>query len=285
MSELFENQSSVSCDRHTVCVYMGVKNCANLLAESLPRLLWADEIIVADASDDGAIRSLCEKQFPQVRYFHSTVDDGYQRAAAILPEVKSDFILGVDSDEFYTPELAQEILGALRKPCPHEGFILVSDSFDFGCYTGDGPPQLRLFRKGSHTLPMDGSIHEMPGVRGSVGRLKNHYEHRVNPKLGMNAVKEFRYEGLNAARLSENTLEKRNLHFHRGLKLDAQMVVWLLRLNWRFLRVYFQRRHLGFAGLCMAYGQVFYSIARHVCPTEEWRMRRGFVERGNRGYY
>lgn len=272
-------------DRHTVCAYLGVKNCPELLEKCLSLLLWADEIVVGDVSDNDRIERLCAEKFPTARYVHSSIDDVYRRLAAILPTIESDYILGVDSDEFYTPELAQEILDELKNPCAYDGFIIPSVSYNFEACWGQGASQLRLFHRNRHQLPLQGGIHAMPTVPGQTKTLKHLYHHYNNPKLGMVAVKHFRYEAINAARLSEDELDALTLHDLSGTRLIFHALKNLLRINVQFTRALLGTRRFGFSGLCHAYGCVFQAIASDVCQTEEWRMRKGLVERGNRGYF
>jgi hypothetical protein len=271
-------------ERHTVAVYMNVKNCAELLATCLPRLLWADEIVIADVSTNDEIEQLCREKFPQARYFRSKIDDIFGRLAALVPEIRSDFILMVDSDEFYTEAQAEEILEALRKPCDYDGFYVPQVVYSYGASWGPGAAWMRLFRRDRHSLPLTGSAHLMPTVPGKTRTLKNPYDHIPNPKLGMLVVKHFRYEAITASRLSEDELQCRSLHDLRGIRLVFHALKSLARINVRFLRGFFGMRRHGFAGLCESYGAIFRAVAEDVCPTEEWRMRRGLVERGNRGY-
>lgn len=269
--------------RHSLAVFLAVKNCALILEECLRRLSFADEILVGDASDNDEIQKLLQKKFPSVKHFFDKNDDFRRRLIDHLKLVKSDFILVVDSDEFYTRKGGEEILKALQKPCAFDGFEIPSVSYNYGTYFGAGALQMRLFRKDKFFSPMK-HIHEMPKVRGAVGRLSEPYEHHNNPILGINAVKHFRYEAMNALSLSDTALESKTLDRLKPWSLHYSALIQLFRLNWRFLKTYWAYRRFGFAGLCMAYSRVFQTIAFHVCPTEEHRMRKGLISRDKRGY-
>jgi glycosyltransferase involved in cell wall biosynthesis len=271
-------------ERHSLAVFLAVKNCAALLERCLSHLSFADEILVGDASDNDEIQKLLQKKFPAVRHFFDKNDDFRRRLIDHLDLVSSDFILVVDSDEFYTPKGGEEILKALTKPCAFDGFEIPSVSYNYGVCFGEGATQMRLFRKDQFFSPMR-HIHEMPEVGGAVGRLKEPYEHHNNPILGINAVKHFRYEAMNALGRPDTELESKKLDGLGFVKLTARALTGLLRINWRFLKTYWAYRRFGFAGLCMAYSQVFQTIASQVCPTEEWRMRKGSISRDRRGYY
>lgn len=270
-------------DRHTLAVYIGAKNCPELLAECLQRLSWSDEIVVADASTNDEIARLVSTRFPRVKRFAETTTDHRLRFETLRKHIESEWVLGVDADEFYDPACGEEILAALRRPCPYAGFRIPSVSYLFGERIGAGATQLRLFRKDSYSWAMK-SPHEMPTVNGEVGVLTCPYHHHNNPSLSMVPIKTFRYEAAQAALLDDAQLDrlaldnKSDLVFWRSIGLE-----WL-RLNFRFLRAVWSGRRLGFAGLCLAYVQVFQVIAHHVCITEERRMRAGVVTRDRHGY-
>ncbi len=272
-------------DRHTVAAYFNVKNCPELLAESLPKALWADEVIIADFSDNDRIWQLCATSFPQVKYVRSTIDDIFGRVKSIIPMVESDFILMIDSDEFYTEALAREIQEVLRRPCEYDGFHVPQIYHNMGVCFGRGAAWMRLFRKDRVNLPLKGSAHLMPTVMGKSATLKECYDHINNPKLGMVAVKHFRYEAMAAYRMTDDELRARCLENLGGWKLVGHFITRMIKINGRMLRDFLRHRKFGFAGLCHCYDNLFRSIAEDVCVTEEWKMRRGVVERGNRGYY
>ena len=263
-------------ERHTIAAYCPVKNCAQLLDRCLSHLDWVDEILIADASDNDEIRNLISARYPQAKHFFDATNDNRVRFNNLRPNIESDFILLVDSDEFYTPDAAREILQALRKPCAFDGFEIPSVSYNFGAKLGAGATQLRLFRGDKAHYPMK-NVHEFPWVDGPVGLLEQPYHHYNNPVLGMVAVKHFRYEAANAERLTNEEL--------RAASDRGQLLVQLLRLNWRFFRTYRAYRHLGFAGVCMGYGEMMKTIAEEVAPIEELRMREGVTSRDRRGYF
>lgn len=272
-------------DRHTVAAYFNVKDCPELLAQSLPHALWADEVIVADVSVGDRIEQLCRTSFPQVKYIRTDVDDIFDRLRRILPRIESDYVLMIDSDEFYTPALAAEIQSELARPCEFDGFHVPQIFYNFGTRWGPGAAWMRLFHKERHTLPLTGSAHLMPTVPGKSKVLQNAYQHHNNPKLGMVAVKHFRYEAMSAMRRTDEELEERQLGRLTGVALFRHAFWNLLRINVRFVRHFRATRKYGYSGLCHAYSEIFRAIAEDVANTEELGMRTGKVERGNRGYF
>lgn len=273
----------MTADRHTLAIYIGAKNCPQLLAECLERLAWADEILVADASTNDAIARMLAERFPRVKHVMDATSDGRVRLQNQLGEIESDFVMGVDADEFFTPEGGNEILTALKKPCRFAGFRVPSVSYLFGERMGVGATQLKVYRKDGFSWAMH-TPHEMPSVDGDVGILTQPYAHHNNPSLSIVPIKTFRYEAAQAALLDDAQLDQLALDNKSRLALWRSIGVEWLRLNVRFLRTVWSLRRLGFAGLCLAYVQVFQVIAHHVCITEERRMRAGVVTRDRHGY-
>ena len=269
--------------RHTIAAYLGVKNCAFILKECLSRLDWVDEIVVGDASDNDEVRRMLEEKFPKAKYYHNTEIDHRLRFEQLRQNIKSDFVLWVDSDEFYTAECAHEILEALEQPCAYDGFKIPSISHCFGECLGQGATQLRLARTSKLKWPMK-SAHEMPVVDGPVKTLKNPYEHHNNPRLGIVAVKHFRYEAAEAALMETEKLEAGALDKMGPFKFWWIAALDWLRFNKRFFQTLWHYRNTRYAALCMAYSRIFHVIAARICRMEEARMRRGTIPRDTRGY-
>lgn len=272
-------------DRHSVCVFMCTKDCGELLSESLPLLLWADEIVIADVSITNEVADLAAKTSDKIKYIKSNVDDFFLRYLEIAPLIKSEFVLIVDSDEFYQGDIVSEILNEIKRPCGYSGFMIRANNYFFGSNFGLSHPFLRFWRKDRVNIPISGSAHLNPTVNGPTKVLQSAFTHIDNPKLGQVAVKHFRYSAIMSHRMSDGELEASTLENLRGWQLIAHASIALARLNVRFVRELFRYRAHGFAGLCHSYQTILRVIAEDVAPTEELRMRKGLVERHNRGYW
>jgi hypothetical protein len=272
-------------DRHTVAAIMCCKDCCDIVRLTLPRLLWVDEIIIADVSVSTEIRDYVAVLGPKIKYFKMKQDDFMLRLHALFPETACDFILWVDTDEFYNDELAEEILLALRKPCLYSGFSIPQNNFEYGASLGRGEAWLKLFRKDKVSLPFKGSAHLMPIVTGASTCLVNAYNHMRSPKLGVTSVKHFRYSAMWASRMTDKELSNLEIGTIHGFRLLYHALIRLARINFRFLRSLRANKKNGFAGLCFAYSEILRVVAEDVSPTEELRMRSGSIERGNRGYF
>lgn len=255
------------------------------MKQTIPRLLWADEIILADVSITPDIRIYASELGPKVKYFHLSEDDSTKRILSLLPKIESDYVLVVDTDEFYNEDLAAEILSELTLPCKYSGFHVPVVNYWFGSCFGPGTPFLRLWRKSAANFPVKGSPHDNITVNGDTKTLKNSYDHIDNPKLSIGAVKNFRYSTIWASRMSDSELERRRIDALKGIPLWMHSLKSLARINVRFLRTLYQLQKHGYAGLCLSYGTILRVMAEDVAATEEWRMRNGLAERSNRGYW
>jgi glycosyltransferase involved in cell wall biosynthesis len=96
----------------TVTVVITTKNAAHLLRDCLPRVRWADEIVVVDEFSTDETLAICAS-YPQCvvyqreDYIQANANYGFERA-------KSDWVMRLDSDEWVTPELAEEIPALMR---------------------------------------------------------------------------------------------------------------------------------------------------------------------------
>jgi glycosyltransferase involved in cell wall biosynthesis len=96
----------------TVTVVIPTKNAAHLLRESLPTVSWADEIVVVDEFSSDDTLAVCAS-YPQCvvyqreGYIFARANYGFERA-------RSDWVMRLDSDEWITPELAEEIPTLIR---------------------------------------------------------------------------------------------------------------------------------------------------------------------------
>jgi hypothetical protein len=272
-------------ERHTVAVFMSCKDCIDILSLSLPRLLWADEIIIADASKTSHINEYVHSLSPKIKYYHFTEDNGYKRYLAVEADIESDYVLGVDTDEIFNDQLANEILESLTKPCAYMGFTIPQVNYNYGAQWGGGTPWLKLFKKSDAIIPTQGSYHQTVQVRGPIKPLKNHFVHINNPKLGMTMVKHFRYAAIEAKMMTEESLQIARIDKLNFYKLLIHVFGTILRLNYRFIKYAWLYRRHGYAAICFGYSEIGRVLANDIAPTEEIRMREGSIEMGNRGYF
>ena len=179
-------------------------NEAENLAELLPMLGWAAEVVVIDSgSTDRTVDVACEHGARAItRPFDSFA---LQRNFAI-DQVTTDWILSIDADERPTPRLIESIRRVVQpartdlqnhRPIAYHVPIR---SHIFGrpirrSGTQDDRP-IRLFRR--DRARWSGQVHEVLDVAGPVGRLDGWLTHRTQHDLHTFLTKMNRYTTLDA---------------------------------------------------------------------------------------
>lgn len=211
----------------TITAAIIARNEAENLAELLPRLEWADEIVLVDGGSCDATRAIAEAR--GCRVVARRLDTFAAQRNYALEQATGDWILSIDADERPTPRLVDEIrrrVGLGR----HAGFRVPIRSRLFGrrlrrSGTQDDAP-IRLVRRGAAYWM--GEVHEVLRVRGRVGRLAGWLEHDSTADLATYRVKMGRYNQLAAhARVSAG----QRPHWHDPLVSGLREIV--RRLLWK----------------------------------------------------
>lgn len=155
-----------------ISVVMITYNEEEILPHSLPRLHWADEIIVVDSNSGDRTREIAAAAGAKVfaRAFTNFAD----QTNWAIAQATGDWILIIDADELVTPELADSIRRTVRENPPADVFALRIDTFLFGRMMRSSPWSkvwaLRLFRRG--VARYEGAVHQNPRIGDRpVGRL------------------------------------------------------------------------------------------------------------------
>lgn len=101
--------------RPRLSVVMIAKNAADVLADCLASVSWADEIILLDSGSDDNTVALAEAAGARVYTNSDWQGYGIQRQRA-QDCATGDYILMIDTDERVTPQLADAIRQALAQP-------------------------------------------------------------------------------------------------------------------------------------------------------------------------
>jgi glycosyltransferase involved in cell wall biosynthesis len=134
------------------------------------------EIVVLDSGSNDSTRRIAREYGAKVssRLF----DDFASQKQAAIEMATGDWILSLDADERLTPELAEEIAGALDGTAdaydiPYEVWFLGS-RLRFGGLGSEH--HVRLFRRGRGRFGSP-RLHEGVEVSGTVGRLRSRIRH------------------------------------------------------------------------------------------------------------
>jgi (heptosyl)LPS beta-1,4-glucosyltransferase len=174
--------------RETLTVCIPTKDAANLLADCLASVAWADEIIVVDMLSADRTRDLCA-EYPQCRFFERS-DYIFGNLNFAFDRATSDWVLRLDSDERITPELGEEIRTIIGEP-PQDvtGFEFWERQFVLGreLHHGFARKHYRkiLFRRGTARYPVRHE-HEDLETDGRWLRGRHGYIH-----LNYNAVDDY----------------------------------------------------------------------------------------------
>jgi glycosyltransferase involved in cell wall biosynthesis len=171
------------------------------IGRCLRGLEWADEVLVLDGGSVDATVAAARRAGARVetRRFD---DFGHQRQAAI-DLARGDWLLFVDADERVSAGLAAEVRAATAADDAVAYWIPRRNYIWGGWVRGGGwwpDAQLRLFRRGRATFPVDQAVHEVPRIDGRVGTLTCALVHYNYESVGQFLAKQRRYARLDADR-------------------------------------------------------------------------------------
>lgn len=185
-------------NRPTVTVAIIAQNEAVRLRQLLPRLAWANAVLVVDggSTDDTTetVRS-CGATVLRRSFDHFAA----QRNAA-LDAAATEWVFFIDADETPSVGFADDLRRRLRRE-RHVGYRVPIRSFIFGrkfrfSGTQDDAP-LRLVRRDAGRW--SGAVHETFTATGPISRLDAHLDHETLPTRAAFLAKMHRYTNLAAA--------------------------------------------------------------------------------------
>lgn len=213
-------------DRDTLSVVIIAQNEAANLAELLPRLGWADEVLVVDGGSRDATAQVARAH--GVRYLRRPFDHFAAQRNFAWSEAQGTWILSLDADERPGPGLVAEIARLMRR-ADHAGYRLPIRSTIFGrpfrfAGTQDDRP-IRLARRAASAWL--GQVHEALVVRGSVGRLTAGLDHVTLPDMATFLAKMHRYTRLTAqARVAAGRPPAASDRWWRPVREVFRRLIW-----------------------------------------------------------
>lgn len=155
-------------------------NEENHIAAVLQDMEFADEIIVVDSYSTDNTVSLVN-QFKKAKLIqHKFVDYSSQRNFAIAA-AKNPWILFLDADERFTPELKNEVIETIQQKDVssaylfYRTFMFEGKKLNFSGWQTD--KIFRLFQKDKAIYTTERLVHEKLSVNGDIGKLKNKLIH------------------------------------------------------------------------------------------------------------
>jgi glycosyltransferase involved in cell wall biosynthesis len=167
------------------------------LPELLPRLAWADEIVLIDSGSDDATVAIARAFGCRVEV--RTFDNYCLQRNRALELATGDWVLSIDADERPVEGFAAEVHSRLRATRASAFRVPIRSAifgrrFRFSGTQDDCP--VRLFRRDS--ARWTGHVHEVLQISGQVGRLEQWLEHETLPDLPAFLAKMNRYTSLAA---------------------------------------------------------------------------------------
>ena len=155
----------------TVCVL--VPNVCDRLPRCLESAAWAEDLfcVVDTKTTDGSLE--IAKQYTDHVVIHEYINSANQRNW-VLPQIKTDWTLVLDADEWVSEELSQKIQSIVQAPDSFDGYYVRRQSYFFGKLIKHcgwhHDYNLRLFKtqKGRY---LEKRVHSKIVVNGSVGRI------------------------------------------------------------------------------------------------------------------
>ena len=237
------------------------KNEENNIADCLSSVHnFADEIIVVDDESRDATVAIAKK-FTH-RIFHRKMDvDGIHRNWAYA-QAQNEWVLSLDADEMVSPELGEELAGAVAQTTyqaydiPLRNYIGDTWVRHSGWYPAN---KLRLFQKSRFKYEEVG-VHPRVYLDGATGHLTKDIIHKGYPD----------FEHFLASLNRQTTLEAQKW-METGRTMPLGIAVW--RAVDRFGRSFIGKRGYkdGFIGFMIAYFASLYQVMSY---AKYWEMRK-----------
>lgn len=268
-----------------VSVIVPTRNEASNLGKCLDHLQWADEVVVIDSGSTDGTAEIARDRGARVIDFRWNRDWPKKKGWALAhAELRHEWVLIVDADEWIVPELADEIGHAIRRP-DIVGYYINRKWMFMGRWLRHGgwyPSwNLRLVRRGhaaferiaevADTGSGDNEVHEHLIADGPTEHLKNDMIHMAFGTIDSFVEKHNRYSNWEAiVQLQDSSPpaagDNRDLARRRKVKDFARRLPF--RPTLRFIHMYILKRGFldGRAGWVIArlvYFYEFLSVAKY----------------------
>ncbi len=239
----------------TLSVIIIAKNAGAMIRRCIESVAWADEVIVVDSGSTDDTLDICRELGARVVVTPDWPGFGAQKNRA-LDAAHGDWVFSIDTDEWVTPQLRDEIQTAINSNTAAPAYAIPRSSSFCGRamkHSGWWPDYvIRLFQRGRARFS-DDLVHERLIVDGIIRRLRQPLMHETVTDLHQLVSKMNMY----------STASARDLHA-RGR--SASIRTALLHGGWAFFRTYILRAGFldGREGLMLAIANAEGSYYRYV---------------------
>ena len=207
---------SVSDARQKISAVVIAYNDAPNMRRCLESLHWVDEIVVIDSNSTDGTTEICQEYTNNV-FHHSFAGFGALRNQA-LTHATYDWIFSLDTDEWATLEVQEEISGLLLGEPSAQAYFIPRRNYFLGrwiqhCGWYPDYRQPQLFDKSSMRYRED-LVHEGFEVTGKTGVLQSHVYQIPFRNIDQFWRKMDRYSTLRAEVMNQ---EGRHFHAHQLL--------------------------------------------------------------------
>jgi glycosyltransferase involved in cell wall biosynthesis len=160
------------------------KEKIDIFKKCLNSVLWADEIVVIDNGISPEMKNLFSKAGAKI--YPSGSPSFAERKNLGAEKATGEWLLFVDTDEVLEEALIKEIKEVVKNNSSKAAYEILRRNVFLGHemkYGGWAPDYtLRLIKKDA-LISWKGILHEQPGIKGEVGRLKGTYFHFTHQNL------------------------------------------------------------------------------------------------------
>ncbi len=250
--------------RLSVCIitFNEEKNLARCL-ESIKKI--ADEIVIVDSGSTDETLDVAKKY--KTKIYERRFDNYANQKNYAVVRADGEWVLSLDADEVVTPELAEEITGAILVKDVN-GYLIPRKNIIFGSeikHTRWSPDKhVWLFRRGKGKWK--GEVHEEVEVEGWVAELKN-------PKV------HFSYETITdflnmINRYTDMISEEEN---KKGRRFSYFMLFFTPTLSF-FRRFFYKQGYLdGWRGFILSYLMALYRMTSWIKIWEQQEYKKNYL--------
>lgn len=156
------------------------QNEQEMIKDCLKQLDFVQEIIVLDQGSTDATVKLASKYTDKI--YKTQSDDFSKNRNKLASLAFGEWILYVDADERFSPELIGELVSTIddQLSTNYSAFYLPRKNFILGTWLKHGgwwPDYVPRLIKRDKLISWQGKVHESPKIEGEIGYLKNPLDH------------------------------------------------------------------------------------------------------------